>query len=229
MRWAQRWDAERKLAIPVREFDYLRDLVRSHSAIAIESGNEYIAESRLAHLAIKEGQSSVSALLLQLRERPFGPLHRKVLDAMTNNETWFFRDLHPFETIRRFLLPELIAKRSSQRAAEHLERSFIERPGGLQPRDVVGGAISRAANLDGEHSGNRLFVGDPEPGARGTLFADGSEPRPSSAAADTLFSARRHGVGDQGKPAPAGELRTHEPGQAVAFHAPWTSSCCATC
>ncbi len=100
------------MGISIHEFDYLRQLVRTHSAIAIESGNEYLAESRLAHLAITEGHPSVGALLGQMRTKPFGPLHRQVLDAMTNNETWFFRDLHPFEMIKRVLLPELIAKRN---------------------------------------------------------------------------------------------------------------------
>jgi chemotaxis protein methyltransferase CheR len=99
------------MSISMVEFDYLRDLVLKHSAISIESGNEYLAESRLAHIAIVEGHASVGALLAQMRGRPFGPLHRKVLDAMTNNETWFFRDLHPFEMIKRRVLPELLEKR----------------------------------------------------------------------------------------------------------------------
>ena len=103
------------MSISIGEFDYLRDLVLKHSAISIDSGSEYLAESRLAHVAIHEGQPTVGALLLHMRNKPFGPLHRKVLDAMTNNETWFFRDLHPFEMIKRKLLPELIAKRGSTR------------------------------------------------------------------------------------------------------------------
>ena len=100
------------MAISPSQFDYLRALVLSHSAISIESGKEYLAESRLAQLAHKEAQSSVEDLLARLRNEAFGPLHRKVLDAMTNNETWFFRDLHPFEALKQQLLPELIARRS---------------------------------------------------------------------------------------------------------------------
>lgn len=99
------------MTISMMEFDYLRDLVLKHSAISLESGYEYLAESRLAHVAIVEGQPSVGALLAQMRSKPFGALHRKVLDAMTNNETWFFRDLYPFEMIKRRILPELIEKR----------------------------------------------------------------------------------------------------------------------
>lgn len=103
------------MSISMVEFDYLRDLVLKHSAISIESGNEYLAESRLAHIAIVEGQPSVGALLEQLRSKPFGSLHRKVLDAMTNNETWFFRDLYPFEIIKRRIMPELLEKRKMVR------------------------------------------------------------------------------------------------------------------
>jgi chemotaxis protein methyltransferase CheR len=103
------------MSISISEFDYLRSLVLNHSAISIDSGREYLAESRLAHVAVAEGHSSVGSLLLQMRNKPFGSVHRKVLDAMTNNETWFFRDLYPFEMIKRKLLPELIAKRGSTR------------------------------------------------------------------------------------------------------------------
>jgi chemotaxis protein methyltransferase CheR len=103
------------MSLSLSEFDYLRELVLQHSAISIDRGNEYLAESRLSHVALKEGQASVGALLCQLRGRPFGPLHRKVLDAMTNNETWFFRDLHPFEMIKRVILPDLIEKRRNVR------------------------------------------------------------------------------------------------------------------
>jgi chemotaxis protein methyltransferase CheR len=103
------------MALSVSEFDYLRDLVLQHSAISIDSANEYLAESRLAHVAITEGQPSVGALLSQMRTKPFGPLHRRVLDAMTNNETWFFRDLHPFEMIKRIVLPDLIKNRAGSR------------------------------------------------------------------------------------------------------------------
>jgi len=99
------------VSISLLEFNYLRDLVLRHSAISIDSGNEYLAESRLAYIAIIEGHPSVGALLTQMRSRPFGSLHRRVLDAMTNNETWFFRDLYPFEMMKRRLLPELIEKR----------------------------------------------------------------------------------------------------------------------
>lgn len=103
------------MAISGSDFDYLRSLVLQHSAISIDSGSEYLAESRLAHLAMVEGYASVGAFLGQLRMKPFGAVHRQVLDAMTNNETWFFRDLHPFDVLKRHVLPALLQKRSALR------------------------------------------------------------------------------------------------------------------
>ncbi|HLH08791.1 MAG TPA: protein-glutamate O-methyltransferase CheR [Terriglobales bacterium] len=97
------------------DFDYLRNLVRTHTAIVIDDGKEYLAEARLSPLLRKEGFSSVPELLQSMRVKSFSPLHRRVLDAMTNNETWFFRDLVPFEALRRKVIPEVIQTRGLSR------------------------------------------------------------------------------------------------------------------
>ncbi len=97
------------------DFNYLRTLVRTHTAIVIDDGKEYLAEARLSNLVRKEGFSSVPELLQILRGKTFSPLHRRVLDAMTNNETWFFRDLAPFEALRRKVLPEIMITRGLTR------------------------------------------------------------------------------------------------------------------
>jgi chemotaxis protein methyltransferase CheR len=54
-------------------------------------------------------------MIHSLQGKPFGVLHQHVVDAMTNNETWFFRDFQPFEALRRQILPELIARNSAER------------------------------------------------------------------------------------------------------------------
>jgi chemotaxis protein methyltransferase CheR len=97
------------------DFNYLRTLVRTHTSIVIDDGKEYLAEARLSTLLRKEGFSSVPELLQSLRVKGFSPLHRRVLDAMTNNETWFFRDLAPFEALRRKVIPEIIVTRGLSR------------------------------------------------------------------------------------------------------------------
>jgi chemotaxis protein methyltransferase CheR len=98
-----------------QEFEYLRQFLAHHSAILLDEGKGYLAESRLTPLAYREGMDSVQELLAQIRQAPFCDLHRKVLDAMMNNETWFFRDHLPFEAMRQVIIPELIADRAALR------------------------------------------------------------------------------------------------------------------
>lgn len=99
------------------DFDYVRAYVREQAAIVLEPGKEYLVESRLHTLARKEAVASVEALMAKLRAElgGNGPLHRKVVDAMTTNETSFFRDLHPFDTLRKEVLPEIMKRRAAER------------------------------------------------------------------------------------------------------------------
>jgi chemotaxis protein methyltransferase CheR len=104
------------MPITTAEFDYIRDLVRARSAIVLEPGKEYLVESRLAPLARAEGHESIADLVVELRKPGSQRLQSHVIEAMTTNETSFFRDVHPFEALREQLLPELIRRRSGERA-----------------------------------------------------------------------------------------------------------------
>ncbi len=97
------------------DFDYVRDLVRKRSAIVLENEKSYLVESRLQPLARREGFASINELVTKLRVTGFDGLHSRVVEAMTTNETLFFRDLQPFEALRKVILPELIEKRMSAR------------------------------------------------------------------------------------------------------------------
>jgi chemotaxis protein methyltransferase CheR len=97
------------------DFEYLRTLVKTHTAIVLDSGKEYLAETRLAPLVSEVGCSSLQEFLGLLRRERFSGLHRRVLDAMTNNETWFFRDALPFAALTEVILPELLRARGAQR------------------------------------------------------------------------------------------------------------------
>ena len=103
------------MGISAVDFDYLRKLMRDQTAIVLDSGKEYIAESRLAQLVYQEGFESIQDLVQHLRSQSFDKLHRRVVNAMMNNETWFFRDLLPFEALRKSILPELMAARASEK------------------------------------------------------------------------------------------------------------------
>lgn len=97
-------------------YQFLRELVHRRAAIVVESGKEYLFESRLVPLAKQEGFESIDALVARLRCVPESVLTTRVLDAMTTNETSFFRDIHPFETLRTELLPRLIESRRASRS-----------------------------------------------------------------------------------------------------------------
>jgi chemotaxis protein methyltransferase CheR len=102
--------------ISVRDFDYIRELVRVHSALLIEPGKEYLVESRLEPIARREGFASFALMVARLRSLPFNDLHRQVVEAMTNNETMFFRDARMFAMLKQTMLPEIVTRRAAQRS-----------------------------------------------------------------------------------------------------------------
>jgi chemotaxis protein methyltransferase CheR len=89
--------------------------VRTNTAIVLEPGKEYLVESRLAPIARRQGFDNVGELLKKLGSTYAPALRDEVLDAMTTNETSFFRDLHPWQTLKTEILPELIESRSATR------------------------------------------------------------------------------------------------------------------
>lgn len=97
------------------DFDYIRNFVRDQAGIVLEPGKEYLVESRLLTLMRKENLETPVELMGKLRTGMNNGLHRKLIDVMTTNETSFFRDLHPFEALKKSILPELIARRRSER------------------------------------------------------------------------------------------------------------------
>ena len=96
-------------------FNYIRDLVHGQSAIVLEAGKEYLVESRLEPVARQGGFDSVQAMVDAMRSTRPGPLHRSVVEAMTNNETLFFRDPRVFAMLRSHILPALTARLGSDR------------------------------------------------------------------------------------------------------------------
>jgi len=98
-----------------REFAWVRSFVRSAAGLMLEDEKRYLADFRLEPLARREGFDSVSALIGRMSGGVPNGLHAKVLEAMTTNETSFFRDLHPFEALRTQVLPGLIERRRPER------------------------------------------------------------------------------------------------------------------
>lgn len=103
------------MAISSAEFEYICTLMREQSAVGLEPGKEYLVESRLNQLARREGLASPQALIELLRRNPAGALRRKVVEAMVTTETTFFRDARSFEILRTVVLPDLFARRASDK------------------------------------------------------------------------------------------------------------------
>jgi chemotaxis protein methyltransferase CheR len=97
------------------EFDYLRRLVREQSAIVLDPGKEYLVEARLAGLVREQGMSTVTDLVAKLRGLRDGPLHTQVVEAITTNETLFFRDPPLWDAMRKQIVPALVERRRGER------------------------------------------------------------------------------------------------------------------
>lgn len=103
------------MALNPTDYDFLRRLVRERSGIVLGDDKAYLLDSRLAPVVREAGLASLEQLCARLRASPPAELVRDVVEAMTTNETLFFRDAHPFEVLGRRLLPELARRRADRR------------------------------------------------------------------------------------------------------------------
>jgi chemotaxis protein methyltransferase CheR len=98
-----------------QDFDFIRRLLRERSAIVLEDGKQYLVESRLTPIARDLKLDSIGDLVGLLREPLSNGLQQRVVEAMVVTETSFFRDLHPFEALRRTVIPDLVRRRQAGR------------------------------------------------------------------------------------------------------------------
>ncbi len=96
-------------------FGFVCDLVRRESAIVLAAGKEYLVESRLLPLARAQGDPDIDTYVERARRQPGGPVVREIVEALTTNETSWFRDREPYEALRTPVLPGLVAARTSTR------------------------------------------------------------------------------------------------------------------
>jgi chemotaxis protein methyltransferase CheR len=93
---------------------FLRDLVQKRSAIVLDDTKDYLIETRLEKLARDLNYANLAALVADVR-RDAGTVTRQLIEALTTHETLFFRDVRPFEVLKREILPPLIAARQASR------------------------------------------------------------------------------------------------------------------
>jgi len=90
------------------DFAFLRDFLRKESGQFIEENKIYLLKSRLEPLARRHSLEGLEALVAQVKARPRDTLARQVVEAMTTNETLFFRDKYPFDALSTVIFPELM-------------------------------------------------------------------------------------------------------------------------
>ena len=97
------------------DYDFLRKLLKERSGLMLSADKQYLIESRLLPLARKAALPSLTELVQKLRGRDAEKLISDVVEAMTTNESFFFRDKLPFEHFQNFIMPALLATRASQK------------------------------------------------------------------------------------------------------------------
>jgi chemotaxis protein methyltransferase CheR len=95
------------------DFSFVSDLVYRQSGIVLEADKDYLVDARLTGVIRHMGLDSLDTLVQQLRASGADALKHRVVEAMTTNETSFFRDIKPFDTLKQVVLPELIKRRAA--------------------------------------------------------------------------------------------------------------------
>ncbi|MDY0163600.1 protein-glutamate O-methyltransferase CheR [Desulfobotulus sp.] len=94
------------------EFALFSKYILEISGIALDKGKEYLVETRLHPLLEELGCKSYTDFYQKIQKDIRKDLEKRVIDAISTNETYFFRDKHPFELLQHKILPDLIDKRS---------------------------------------------------------------------------------------------------------------------
>ncbi len=101
--------------ISPQHYDWVRDYMKRRAAIVLEADKKYLVYNRLLPVALKANLKTVDDLISRVMLSQDGSLTQDLIDALTTNETYFFRDVHPFDFMRDTLFPEIIKRRAASR------------------------------------------------------------------------------------------------------------------
>jgi chemotaxis protein methyltransferase CheR len=97
------------------DYEYLRKLLKERSGLDLSADKHYLVESRLVPLARRVGLPGIPELVQKMKGAGADALTADVVEAMTTNETFFFRDKIPFDHMRETILPALTKARANRR------------------------------------------------------------------------------------------------------------------
>jgi chemotaxis protein methyltransferase CheR len=92
-----------------KEISFIRRILHRAAGVVLDEDKAYLVRSVLTPIAYEEGEGSLATVIERLEAEPGGPLERKIVESLLNNETWFFRDPHFFRALREEVLPALAA------------------------------------------------------------------------------------------------------------------------
>jgi chemotaxis protein methyltransferase CheR len=96
------------------DYEFLRKFLKERSGLDLSPDKQYLVESRLIPLARRAGLPGIAEIVQKIKSGS-EPLISDVVEAMTTNETFFFRDKIPFENLRETILPMMLQARASRR------------------------------------------------------------------------------------------------------------------
>jgi chemotaxis protein methyltransferase CheR len=97
------------------DYEYLRKLLKDHSGLDLSADKQYLIESRLLPLSRKCGLAGISELVQKMKGGA-PAIVAQVVEAMTTNETFFFRDKVPFDHFRDSIMPEVLKARAARKS-----------------------------------------------------------------------------------------------------------------
>ena len=103
-----------RLKVTENEFQAFSKYIYDISGITLAKGKEYLIETRLGQLATEHGCNSFQELLTRSRSEAAHTIEKKIIDAISTNETYFFRDNTPFDLMQHRLLPDIIDRKSKK-------------------------------------------------------------------------------------------------------------------
>lgn len=98
------------------DFEFVARMLKERSGLVVTPDKSYLLESRLMPLARKRSLKSLEELIQHMRASRDEALMRDVTEAMTTNESFFFRDIKPFDQFRDMVLPQLLQTRAAKRS-----------------------------------------------------------------------------------------------------------------
>jgi chemotaxis protein methyltransferase CheR len=98
------------------DFDFIRKCLKERSGLVLSADKQYLVESRLLPVARKAGFANLGELVIALKKANDSVLMTSAVEAMTTNESFFFRDKTPFDHFRQTIMPALLTARRASRS-----------------------------------------------------------------------------------------------------------------